>query len=95
MPKEHRLRQSAMKGIKQTPTLDQPVRHGQTELHWNRYATRRGLMSREKFLTLRWNNILSLGLGLIVLMVVIGALATGVWSDRDGFIGIAVLGALY
>ena len=52
-------------------------------------------MSRGKFLTLRWNNMLSLGLGLIVLMYVLAALASGTWSGRDGFIGIAVLGAVY
>jgi hypothetical protein len=52
-------------------------------------------MTRQKFLTLRWNNMLSLGLGLIVLMYVVGAFANGVWSRRDGFIGIAVLGAVY
>lgn len=52
-------------------------------------------MSREKFLTARWNNVLALGLGLIVLLYVVGAAAGGVWSERNGFIGIAVLGALY
>jgi hypothetical protein len=52
-------------------------------------------MTRQEFLTLRWNNRLSLGLGLIVLMYVLAALATGTWSGRDGFIGIAVLGAVY
>jgi hypothetical protein len=53
------------------------------------------MMTKENFLTVRWNNLLSLSLGLIVLMYVVGAFATGVWPDRDGFIGIAVLGALY
>ena len=52
-------------------------------------------MTRQKILTLRWNNMLSLGLGLIVLMYVLAALASGTWSGRDGFIGIAVLGAVY
>jgi hypothetical protein len=52
-------------------------------------------MTRGKFLTLHWNNMLSLGLGPIVLIYVVGAFSTGVWSGRDGFIGIAVLGAVY
>lgn len=52
-------------------------------------------MTREKFLTLPWNNMLSLGLGLIVLAYVVGAVAAGAWSGRNGFIGIAVLGAVY
>jgi hypothetical protein len=69
-----------------------PIR---TKLRCDSSAARRELMTREKFLTLRWNNTLSLGLGLIVLMYVVGAVAAGVWSGRDGFIGIAVLGAVY
>jgi hypothetical protein len=52
-------------------------------------------VGRDRFLTLRWNNILSLGLGLIVLVYVVGAVAAGVWSEKDGFIGMAVLGAVY
>jgi hypothetical protein len=54
-----------------------------------------GIMSREKLLTLRWNNGLSLVLGLIVLGYVVGAIVAGTWSEQSGFIGIAVLGAAY
>jgi hypothetical protein len=61
----------------------------------NRKAGKGDTVTRDRFLTLRWNNILSLGLGLIVLVYVVGAFAAGVWSGRDGFIGIAVLGAVY
>ena len=48
-------------------------------------------MSRDQWLTLRWNNALGLGLGLIVLLYVVAA----PWSERDGFIGMVVLGAVY
>ena len=52
-------------------------------------------MTKEKFLTVRWNNLLSLILGLIVLIYVVVAFSTSVWSGRDGLIGFAVIGSLY
>ena len=52
-------------------------------------------MTKEKFLTVRWNNLLSLVLGFIVLIYVVVALSTSVWSERNGLIGLAVVGALY
>ena len=52
-------------------------------------------MTREKFLTARWNNWLSLGLGLPALLYVIVILSTPVLSDRAGFIGVVIIGVLY
>jgi len=52
-------------------------------------------MTKEKFLTVRWNNLLSLGLGLPALIYVVVAFSTSVWSERGGLIGLAVIGALY
>ena len=52
-------------------------------------------MTREKFLTVRWNNLLSLGLGIPALMYVVVALSTSVWSTRGGLIGLAVIGVFY
>ena len=52
-------------------------------------------MNREKFLTVRWNNWLSLGLGLPALMYVIVVLSTSVLSVRPGFIGMVIIGVLY
>jgi len=52
-------------------------------------------MTKEEFLTVRWNNSLSLGLGLPALVYVAVALSTAVWSGRAGFIGLAVIGALF
>lgn len=52
-------------------------------------------MTRDNFLTLRWNNLLSLGLGLPALIYVIVVLSTAILSNDAAFIGIAVIGSLY
>jgi hypothetical protein len=52
-------------------------------------------MTKEQFLTLRWNNLITLGLGLILLIYVLVVLSTSVLSDRAAFIGLVVLGVLY
>jgi len=52
-------------------------------------------MTKEKFLTVRWNNLLALGLGLPALIYVVFALSTSYWSDREEMIGLAIIGALY
>ena len=52
-------------------------------------------MTKDKFLTIRWNNYLSLGLGLPALIYVIGTVSTGAWSGKGGLIGLAIIGALY
>jgi hypothetical protein len=52
-------------------------------------------MTKEKILTVRWNNLLTLALGLVVLIYVVGALSASVWSEKNGLIGLAVIGSLY
>jgi len=52
-------------------------------------------MTKENFLTVRWNNLLSLGLGIPALMYVVAAFFTSVWPERGGLIGLAIIGALY
>ena len=52
-------------------------------------------MTRERFLTVRWNNILTLGLGIPTLIYGIVALATSLASDLPGFLGLVVIGVLY
>lgn len=52
-------------------------------------------MTREEFLTVRWNNILSVGLGLPTLIYVILAFSTAFWLEREGLIGLAIFGALF
>ena len=52
-------------------------------------------MTKEQFLTVRWNNLLTLGLGLILLIYVVFVLTTSVLSDSAAFIGLVVLGVIY
>ena len=52
-------------------------------------------MNKEKFLTLRWNNILTLGLGIPTLIYAAFALSTSLASDLWGFLGLVVIGVLY
>ena len=52
-------------------------------------------MTKEKFLTLRWNNILTLGIGLITLIYVGLVLSTSILSNLAAFIGLALIGAVY
>jgi hypothetical protein len=49
----------------------------------------------ERFLTIRWNNLISLGLGLVVLVFVAVALTTSTGSAHEGFVGMAVIGSLF
>ena len=52
-------------------------------------------MTREKLLTKRWNNWLTISLGLPTLIYATVFLSTSVISDFSGFIGMFVLGAVY
>jgi hypothetical protein len=52
-------------------------------------------MTKGKFLTVRWNNLLTLGLGLPGLIYVVVAFSTPFWSGRGGLIGLSILGVLY
>ena len=52
-------------------------------------------MTKEQFLTVRWNNLLTLGLGLILLIYVVFVLSTSVLSNSAAFVGLVVLGVLY
>ncbi len=52
-------------------------------------------MTKEKFLTVRWNNLLALGLGSLVLIYAAVVLSTSLLSDMAGFIGLVIFGVLY
>jgi hypothetical protein len=52
-------------------------------------------VTKDKFLTVRWNNLLSLGLGLPALIYIVIAFSTPVWSTMGGLIGLAAIGVLY
>jgi hypothetical protein len=52
-------------------------------------------LNKEKYLTVRWNNLLTLLLGTPALVYVYAAISLGFWSERGGMIGLAVIGVLY
>jgi hypothetical protein len=52
-------------------------------------------MTKEKFLTIRWNNILMLALGLPTLLYVLAAFSNSSWSTNGGLIGLAIIGVVY
>jgi len=51
-------------------------------------------MTKDEFLTVRWNNLLSLGLGLIALIYVAVVLSTLALSLSAGFVGLVVIGGI-
>ena len=50
---------------------------------------------RDRFLTVRWNNRLTIGLGLPALIYVGIALATDVLSDGAAFVWLVLIGIVY
>ena len=52
-------------------------------------------MTKETFLTARWNNWLNLGMGIPTLAYGVFVLSTSVMSNFAGFIGIAFIGVVY
>ncbi len=52
-------------------------------------------MANEKFLTARWNNWLTLAMGIPLLVFGIVFLSTDAMSDFSGFVAMLVAGAVY
>ena len=52
-------------------------------------------MKKEEFLTQRWNNVLTLGLGLVFVIYALVVWSTGVLSDGAAFLGLVLIGAVY
>ena len=52
-------------------------------------------MTKENFLTVRWNNLLTLALGLPSVIYIIASFSTSTWSTKSGLIGLAIIGVLY
>jgi hypothetical protein len=52
-------------------------------------------MTKERFLAVRWNNLLSLGLGIPALIYVVVAFSTRLWTEMGGMIGLSIIGVLY
>jgi len=82
-----------MHGSGQNRKADWPARI--PELLLTKRRERIDTMTKEKFLTVRLNNLLALGLGIPALIYVIVALSTSIWMGRNGMIGLALIGALY
>ena len=53
------------------------------------------VMSKDKFLTVNWNNLLTLGLGIPLLIFVVYAFSSSVWTERGGLIWLAIIGVIY
>ena len=51
--------------------------------------------NRDRFLTARWNNILTLSLGIPALVFAFVAPIGGAFSDRAAFIGLVLVSAFY
>ena len=52
-------------------------------------------MTKERFLTVRWNNILTLGLGIPASLYIVYAYSSELWTTRGGLIGLALIGVVY
>ena len=52
-------------------------------------------MTKEKFLTIPWNNWLTLGLGIPAVIYVAWAFSGGAWLTTGGMIGLSIIGVLY
>lgn len=52
-------------------------------------------MNKGKFLTVRWNNILTISLGIPTLIYILYAFSTPLWTTRGGLVGLAIIGMLY
>ena len=52
-------------------------------------------MTKEKFFTIRWNNILTFALGTPTLVYIIWAFSGSYWTTRPGLIWLALIGVVY
>lgn len=52
-------------------------------------------MNKERLLTIRWNNIITVLLGIPTLGYIFYAFSRPLWTTRGGLIGLAVLGVVY
>ncbi len=51
--------------------------------------------NRHGFLTVRWNNVLVIGVGVPALIYATITLSTSALTDRSAFIGLVIIGAFY
>jgi len=65
------------------------------KVHQDRSISWDSIGRMERFLTGRWNNWISLGVGIPVLAYVVAVLSTSASVGLAGYIGMAVLGVIY
>lgn len=53
------------------------------------------MSTRDRFLTVSWNNLLTAALGLPMLVYALAVLGSSGVSDRAAFIGMVLIGAVY
>ncbi len=53
------------------------------------------MTTKEAFLTVRWNNLLSIVLGLPGLVFILYAYSNTTWTSLGGMIGISAFGVVY
>ena len=52
-------------------------------------------MTKEEFLTARWNNVIALGIGLVFVIYAVVAWSTSVLSESAAFVGLVLIGVVY
>ncbi|MGD8821785.1 MAG: hypothetical protein PVG63_01680 [Anaerolineales bacterium] len=52
-------------------------------------------MNKEKYLTVGWNNILTVALGVPTVIFVAIAFSGTLWTSQGGMIGLSIIGVLY
>lgn len=52
-------------------------------------------MTKEKFLTIRWNNILTIVFGIPTLLFIVYAFSTDLSTTREGLIALSIIGVVY
>jgi hypothetical protein len=67
----------------------------QASINVNRQTERRKFLMKDEYLTARWNNILTLGLGAVMLIYAAIFFSTTILSDFAAFLGLAIIAALY
>ena len=56
---------------------------------------RKVTVMRDEFLTVRWNNLLSLALGIPTLIYIVAAFVTPSWMGMGGLIGLSLFGVFF
>lgn len=56
---------------------------------------RKVTVMRDEFLTVRWNNLLSLALGIPTLIYIVAAFVTSSWMGMGGLIGLSLFGVFF